>query len=178
VTEVIVVDDCPIYAYGLASILAEAGFQITERPAAIDRTAVDGVTTVDFAAAACAGAQVVLLGNSAEPDLLLRQTDSGVIASVGRDADVTTLLTAVRAVAGAGGPGGPDDAPALSPRECEVLRQIARGLTHSQIARRLGISQHTVDTYVKRIRSKLHLGNKAELTRAAVLGEYRFDNTA
>ena len=39
-------------------------------------------------------------------------------------------------------------------------------------SRRLGISAHTVDTYVKRIRSKLAVGNKAELTRAAVLGRY------
>jgi DNA-binding NarL/FixJ family response regulator len=58
----------------------------------------------------------------------------------------------------------------LSEREEEVLRQISRGLTHGQIATRLGISPHTVDTYVKRIRAKLGVGNKAELTRAALLG--------
>lgn len=58
----------------------------------------------------------------------------------------------------------------LSRREEQVLRQIARGLTHMQIATRLGISPHTVDTYVKRIRAKLGVGNKAELTRAALLG--------
>lgn len=59
----------------------------------------------------------------------------------------------------------------LSQREGQVLRQISRGLTHGQIATRLGISPHTVDTYVKRIRAKLGLGNKAELTRAALLGQ-------
>lgn len=59
-------------------------------------------------------------------------------------------------------------APRLSTREHQVLQQIALGLTHHQIGRRLGISQHTVDTYVKRIRAKLGLGNKAELTRAAL----------
>ncbi|WP_206060684.1 helix-turn-helix transcriptional regulator [Nonomuraea basaltis] len=58
----------------------------------------------------------------------------------------------------------------LSGREEQVLRQISRGLTHGQIATRLGISPHTVDTYVKRIRTKLGVGNKAELTRAALLG--------
>jgi DNA-binding NarL/FixJ family response regulator len=58
----------------------------------------------------------------------------------------------------------------LSEREEQVLRQIARGLTHGQIATRLGISPHTVDTYVKRIRAKLGVGNKAELTRVALLG--------
>src|SRR5262245_6179189 len=58
----------------------------------------------------------------------------------------------------------------LSRREAQVLRQISRGLTHAQIATRLGVSHHTVDTYVKRVRAKLGVGNKAELTRAALLG--------
>jgi len=43
-------------------------------------------------------------------------------------------------------------------------------LTHGQIATQLGISPHTVDTYVKRIRAKLGVGNKAELTRVALAG--------
>lgn len=58
---------------------------------------------------------------------------------------------------------------ALSEREEQVLRQISQGLTHSQIATRLGITRNTVDTYVKRIRAKLGAGNKADLTRAALL---------
>lgn len=64
-----------------------------------------------------------------------------------------------------------EQAQLLSPRETEVLRQISWGLTHDQVARRLGISRHTVDTYVKRIRFKLGVGNKAELTRAAIVGQ-------
>lgn len=59
----------------------------------------------------------------------------------------------------------------LSEREEQVLRLIAHGLTHQQIALRLAISPHTVDTYVKRIRAKLGAGNKAELTRAALIGQ-------
>ncbi len=56
----------------------------------------------------------------------------------------------------------------LSPREQEVLRHIAKGLTHDQAARRIGISHHTVDSYVKRIRAKLGANNKAQLIRAAI----------
>jgi two-component system nitrate/nitrite response regulator NarL len=56
----------------------------------------------------------------------------------------------------------------LSPREREALDLIARGFTHSQAASRMGVSKATVDTYVERIRAKLHVGNKAELTRAAL----------
>jgi DNA-binding NarL/FixJ family response regulator len=62
------------------------------------------------------------------------------------------------------GPPRPD----LSPREEEALGLIARGFTHAQTATRMGVSKATVDTYVERIRTKLQVGNKAELTRAAL----------
>ncbi|MFC8849145.1 MULTISPECIES: response regulator transcription factor [unclassified Micromonospora] len=57
---------------------------------------------------------------------------------------------------------------ALAPREAATLTLIAQGLTHAQAARRLGISEATVNTYLTRIRSKLDVGNKAELTREAI----------
>jgi two-component system, NarL family, nitrate/nitrite response regulator NarL len=60
------------------------------------------------------------------------------------------------------------DTPALSPREEQTLNLIAQGLTHAQAASRMGVSRATVDTYVERIRAKLHVGNKAELARAAM----------
>jgi DNA-binding NarL/FixJ family response regulator len=56
----------------------------------------------------------------------------------------------------------------LSPREQEALRYIARGFTHQQAATRMGVSKATIDTYIARIRGKLGLGNKAELTVAAL----------
>jgi DNA-binding NarL/FixJ family response regulator len=56
----------------------------------------------------------------------------------------------------------------LSPREAETLRWIARGYTHGQIATRMGLTRATIDTYAKRIRSKLKANNKAELTRMAI----------
>jgi DNA-binding NarL/FixJ family response regulator len=56
----------------------------------------------------------------------------------------------------------------LSRREEETLSLIARGFTHAQAATRMGVSKATVDTYIERIRTKLQVGNKAELTRAAL----------
>jgi two-component system, NarL family, nitrate/nitrite response regulator NarL len=61
----------------------------------------------------------------------------------------------------------------LSYRERQVLSLIARGLTHHQIANRLGVSKATVETYVARVRGKLCLGNKAELALAAL--EYSWE---
>jgi DNA-binding NarL/FixJ family response regulator len=64
---------------------------------------------------------------------------------------------------------GPAVSPArLSPRELQAVTLIAQGFTHHQVARRMGIAQSTLDTYVKRVRSKLGLGNKAELAVAAL----------
>jgi DNA-binding NarL/FixJ family response regulator len=70
----------------------------------------------------------------------------------------------------------------LAPREVETLQWIARGLTHMQIASQMGLSQATVNTYAKRIRGKLKVTNKAELTRIAIelghLGEDHHDHFA
>jgi DNA-binding NarL/FixJ family response regulator len=56
----------------------------------------------------------------------------------------------------------------LTSREAEALGLLAYGYTHGQIGRRMGVTEATVNTYVKRIRAKLHAGNKAELTRIAI----------
>lgn len=56
----------------------------------------------------------------------------------------------------------------LSPREEEALSLIADGFTHQQVATRMGVSKATVETYVERIRAKLQVGNKAQLTKAAL----------
>jgi DNA-binding NarL/FixJ family response regulator len=56
----------------------------------------------------------------------------------------------------------------LTPRETQTLHAVAQCLTHAQAARRLGVTEATVNTYVKRLRAKLNAGNKAELTRIAI----------
>lgn len=60
------------------------------------------------------------------------------------------------------------DTSGLAPREIETLRLIALGLTHTQITTQMGLSHATVNTYAKRIRAKLNVTNKAELTRMAI----------
>jgi DNA-binding NarL/FixJ family response regulator len=61
-----------------------------------------------------------------------------------------------------------DESGGLAPREIEALRWIALGFTHAQIATRMGLSRATINTYAKRIRTKLNVGNKADLTRMAI----------
>ncbi|MER5183539.1 helix-turn-helix transcriptional regulator [Streptomyces sp. NPDC002896] len=57
---------------------------------------------------------------------------------------------------------------ALAPREQETLRHIAAGRTYLQTARHMGLSKHTVDAYLRRIRAKLGINSTAELTRLAI----------
>ena len=50
----------------------------------------------------------------------------------------------------------------LTPRETEVLRLIAKGLTIAEVGELLGISRHTAADYVKEVYRKLSVGNRAE----------------
>lgn len=56
----------------------------------------------------------------------------------------------------------------LSPREAETLRCIAQGMTYDQAARHMGVSPHTVGTYIKRIHKKIGNGNNAYMAIKAV----------
>ncbi len=56
---------------------------------------------------------------------------------------------------------------ALSTREREVLRYIARGYTYREIAEALYISPKTVESHVSSVLRKLQLSNRHELTRWA-----------
>jgi DNA-binding NarL/FixJ family response regulator len=69
------------------------------------------------------------------------------------------------------GPATGSDAPGHGPlgaREREVLQLLAEGHTSGEIAHRLHISTHTVDTHRRNIMQKLDLHSVAELTKYAV----------
>jgi DNA-binding NarL/FixJ family response regulator len=57
----------------------------------------------------------------------------------------------------------PDEAPkALTARETEILRCLAKGESNKEIAGVLGISEHTVKIHLKNILKKLHMNNRVQ----------------
>ncbi len=50
----------------------------------------------------------------------------------------------------------------LSPRESEILKLIAKGLSNPQVAQALGVSRATVRTHLEHIYAKLDVSNRTE----------------
>jgi two-component system, NarL family, nitrate/nitrite response regulator NarL len=131
---------------------------------------------------------VLVVSASVRREDVIAAVRAGASGYLVKTAERDVFIEAVRTVAGHGFyvsaqlahlidaslEAGDDDAREvrLAPRERQVLSLIAQGFTQAQAATRLGVSQGTVDTYIKRIRAKLGPGNKADLTRRAIeLGE-------
>jgi DNA-binding NarL/FixJ family response regulator len=118
-----------------------------------------------------AGASGYLLKDS-EPDNMLHEIRSlhGGGSPISPLIARQILMRFRAAPAAAAAPAVPAAAPApatgehavLSTREKEVLELITKGFTADEIARLMQVSQHTVQTYVRRIYSKLNVNSRAE----------------
>jgi len=106
---------------------------------------------------------------------------AGAAGHVIKDSESAELLAAIRAVhrgrpfVRVGGEASPAGAaaqrtaraPALSPRERQVLELLARGHTNREVANRLVLSVKTVETHRSRLSDKLGLHTRADLVRLA-----------
>ncbi len=63
-----------------------------------------------------------------------------------------------------------DDAPLLTPREREILGLLGEGLSNKAMARRLGISVHTVKFHLEALFSKLDATSRAEAVAKGLRG--------
>jgi two-component system, NarL family, nitrate/nitrite response regulator NarL len=136
------------------------------------------ITDLRDVTGAAAVARTVVVTDSCRPIDVRRAMRAGARGYLTRRSVPCILPMAVHTVAAGGFVLSEDAAaaregtaasmPRLSAREEQTLSYIATGFTHSQIASRLGVRPTTVNTYVERIRTKLGVGNKAQLTLAAV----------
>ncbi|MFE5599764.1 response regulator [Streptomyces coelicoflavus] len=115
-----------------------------------------------------AGASGFLL-KDAPPDRLLHGIRTVAMGAALLDPDVTRRLVGRYAARIRPAEGGTTRDIPLTPRETEVLRLIADGLSNSEIAAALVISPETVKTFVSRILTKLDLRDRVQ----AVVFAYR-----
>jgi DNA-binding NarL/FixJ family response regulator len=99
--------------------------------------------------------------------------EAGAQGSVLKTGSVDDVLDALRAVADGGEafderhPARAPGRAALSPREREVLRLVARGATNREVAEELGVQAETVKTLIARIFAKLGVRRRAEAVSEA-----------
>jgi DNA-binding NarL/FixJ family response regulator len=80
---------------------------------------------------------------------------------------VTRRLIAEFSRSGHSAPGPASALTGLTPRETEVLRLVAEGLSNQEIAGRLIVTEETVKTHVSRVLSKLGLRDRTQAVVAA-----------
>ncbi|MEU4997694.1 response regulator transcription factor [Streptomyces sp. NPDC021622] len=111
-----------------------------------------------------AGASGFLLKDSGPERLLAAVAAVGCGDALFAPSVTCRLVEAFARQAGADGAPSqpPPDLQALTLREVEVLKLIARGLSNADIADRLYISEATVKTHLNRTMSKLDLDSRAQ----------------
>jgi DNA-binding NarL/FixJ family response regulator len=152
--------------------------------AVIDLTmpGLSGVETLQRLRRELPSARLLVLTMHDDPAYARVTQAAGAAGHVIKDSQSAELLSAIRAVhrgrsfvvetagraalALAGDSLGP--APALSPRERQVLELLARGHTNREIADRLVLSVKTVETHRARLSDKLGLHRRADLVRLAI----------
>jgi DNA-binding NarL/FixJ family response regulator len=147
-----------------------------------------GVRAIEGILAALPETRILVLSASGEHTDVLEAVKAGAAGYLVKSASAEELLAAVHRTADgfpvftpglaglvlgeyrrlAGEKPGSNAAPALTDRETDVLRLVAKGLTARQIGERLGVSHRTVETHVQSTLRKLQLHNRVQLARYAI----------
>jgi DNA-binding NarL/FixJ family response regulator len=140
----------------------------------------DGVSATARITAAAPGVRVLVLTTYESDRDILRAIEAGAGGYLLKDASPQELADAVRAAARGETVLAPSVAstlvrqvrrpapPALSTREAEVLRLVARGLTNADIGKALFISEATVKTHLLRAFNKLDVADRTAAVTTAM----------
>ena len=202
---ILTADDHPLIRDGLAAVLrAETGLQVVAEAAngeeAIEAYArlrpnivlmdlrmpvMDGLTATRAILADDPNARIIVLTTYDGDEDIHRALAAGARGYLLKDMMRTDLLNVIRAVHG-GQRGIPAPVAArlaehtprigLTPRELEVLRLVADGLSNAEVADRIGRTEGTVKVHLKNILQKLDAKDRTEaVTTALRRGFIRLD---
>lgn len=147
----------------------------------VELPGITGIDLVERLAGEFPGLRFLMLSLHEDRHRVFNALRAGANGYVAKGCTLETLVAAIREAHGGGMPFSigvarrvsehfralPPSAPeeeVLSPREVDVLNGLARGRSLKEVSVDLGVSGHTVKTYLKRIYAKL----KVRSSRAAV----------
>jgi len=144
----------------------------------------DGIEATAHILRDCPTVRVVGLSRHSDPGYARRLFEAGAVGYVVKKTSVVELVKAIRVVFAGGiyvdtvmkpllkdrpfGLANARQPGALTDRETDVLRQIARGLSNKEIALDLKISVKTVEYHKARCSAKLHLSSRADIVKYAI----------
>jgi len=141
---------------------------------------VDGIEGTKRCLAAHPGAKVIVLTSMPDDELVVPAIRAGALSYVLKDIAAEELAETIKkAVSGqptlhpiaaqrmmqelTAPPRPQAGVDEITPREMEVLRLIAQGLSNKEIGERLFIGERTVKTHVSHLLEKLHLQDRTQL---------------
>ncbi|MBY8885399.1 response regulator transcription factor [Streptomyces sp. PTM05] len=137
-------------------------------------------------ALADAGCRVLVISTVPDRARIVAAISAGADGYVTKDNDLPALVAAVEEVAAGGTAVSPEMAfacahddrperPRLSPRELQVLRDYASGLTLKAAARRAGITPNTAKDYLDRVKAKYRQAGRPAYTKIDLACRVRED---
>jgi len=145
----------------------------------------DGLTAINEINQLGIGSKILVLTSFPEDEMVVKAVKIGATGIMLKDSPPEKLLEAIRTVHQGESalhptivrklmdevrqpsqPLHPKDL--LTPREIEVLKCLAQGLTNREIALQLDVSVRTVTTHVRNILDKLYLDNRTQAALYAV----------
>ncbi len=176
--------DASISVVGLASDRESANLAKTRPDVVvvdIDSDEVDA--TVDVLRSDSPETRICLLSMYSQPEVMQRCLSAGADGYIVKDSSLQELIAAIKAIGEGSSYVDPRVAAALlrrrapshvpytsqlSPRETDIIRLIAQGLSNRDIGRRLVLSEKTVKNHVSRIFSKLHFTARSQAAVHAI----------
>jgi len=137
----------------------------------------DGATAAAEILAKNPDAKIMLLTSFATAAEVKVALDAGVLGAVVKDSSSETLIEAIRATARgekfisreiADTLAEQRLAPAISDRQKDILRLVAKGFNNDEIAKRIGITRHGVKAHLAIVFERLGASSRTEATSIAL----------